>query len=259
MSLRVLRASRCLLLTLAAGTLQAADSCSLAKAKLEEYFLQLPHACRKSTDCEGYYYRANACAPAVILARPGVPKAGEARLLALQSNVRQACAAEFSKQPACSAAPYRADCRNARCVDAASAPDATALGAQPLSAEPNRLRHATIRNTCAPWDGPAIGILLSGTAGCKVTETPYIQISLWKNLPPKAGKTYQFDISNSNGQASRCMKPGKCEAAVSGTVSFEIYDEGKRAKGRYELHFKDSLTETGSFDADWCQERGFCG
>ncbi len=253
------RASCFLFVILVAGALQAADSCATVKAKLEEYFQRLPHACKKSADCDGYYYRVSACSSAVVLAKPGVPKSGEARLLALQSNVRKACAEEFSKQPVCSAAPYRAECRSARCVDAASNPDATALSAQPLSAEPHNLRYATMRNSCAPWDGPAIAIVLSNSAGCKAVETPYVQISLWRNLPPKTGKTYQFDTSNSNGAASRCLKPGKCEAATSGTVTFEIYEEGKRNRGHYELHFKDNVSEIGTFLAEWCSNRELCG
>jgi len=103
-------------------TLHAADSCSLAKARLEEYLVRLPQACSNSADCDGYYYRADACSPAVVLAKPGVTTSSEQRLLLLQGDVRQACASELGTHGVCSPIPYRAVCRKARCVDAVSAP-----------------------------------------------------------------------------------------------------------------------------------------
>jgi hypothetical protein len=240
-------------------TLHAADSCSLAKAKLEEYLIQLPQACSKITDCDGYYYRANPCSPAVVLAKPGVTKSSEPRLFMLQGNVRQACAAEFSEHAVCSPIPYRAVCRKARCVDAVSAPDAATLTTPPLPSAPHHFRYATVVQTCAPWDGPALAVMLSDTADCAPVKASYIQISLWRDLPPTAGKTFSFDIRNSNGQASRCLKPNECEAATSGSVVFDIVEEGKKAKGRYELHFKDDSIESGSFEAEWCENRALCG
>jgi hypothetical protein len=119
--------------------------------------------------------------------------------------------------------------------------------------------HATVAQTCAPWDGPALAVVLSHTAGCAPLTFPYIQISLWRDLPPKAGKAFSFDIRNSNGQASRCLKPNECEPATSGSVVFDIVEEGKEAKGRYELHFKDGGIEGGSFEAEWCPNRALCG
>ena len=241
------------------ATLHAADSCSLAKAKLEEYLVQLPQACSNSTDCDGYYYRADACSPAVVLAKPGVTTSSEPSLLLLQSNVRQACASELGKQGVCSPIPYRAECRKARCVDAVSAPGAASLATPPLLAATHHFPYATLGHTCAPWDGPALSVVLSNVAGCVPLTVPYIQIALWRDLPPKAGKSLSFDIRNSNGQASRCLKPNECEAATSGSVVFDIADEGKEAKGRYELHFKDGGIEFGSFEAQWCQNRALCG
>jgi hypothetical protein len=240
-------------------TLHAADSCSLAKAKLEEYLIQLPQACSNSTDCDGYYYRADACSPAVVLAKPGVTKSSEQRLLLLQGGVRQACASELGEHAVCSPIPYRAMCRKARCVDAVSAPAAAMLATPSLPAATHHFPYATVVQTCAPWDGPALAVLLSNTAGCAPLKPPYIQISLWRDLPPKTGKTFSFDIRNSNGQASRCLKPNECEAATSGSVVFDIVDEGKRATGSYELHFKDDSIERGSFEALWCESRALCG
>jgi len=180
-------------------------------------------------------------------------------LLLLQADVRQACASELSRQGVCSPIPHRAACRKAHCVDAVSAPGAATLAAPPLPAVTHHFPYATVAQTCAPWDGPALAVVLSNTAGCAPLKFPYIQISLWRDLPPKAGQTFSFDIRSSNGQASRCLKANECEAATSGSVVFDIVDEGKSAKGRYELHFKDGGIEGGSFEAEWCQNRALCG
>ena len=264
-AVRLTRRTKSLVLTtgvaalVGSATLHAADSCSLAKAKLEEYLIQLPRACSNSSDCDGYYYRADACSPAVVLRKPGVSTSSEQRLLLLQGNVRQACASELGRHGVCSPIAYRAMCRNARCVDAASAPHAATLDTPPLPAATHRFLYATVGQTCAPWDGPALALVLSDTTGCSPPKGPYVQISLWRDLPPRAGKTFSFDNRNSNGQASRCIKPNECEAAISGSVVFDVVDEGKRAQGRYELRFKDGGTESGSFEADWCQSRALCG
>jgi hypothetical protein len=140
-----------------------------------------------------------------------------------------------------------------------SAPGAATLATPPLPAVTPHFPYATVAQTCAPWDGPALAVVLSNTPGCAPLKAPYIQISLWRDLPPKAGQTFSFDIRSSNGQASRCIKPNECEAATSGSVVFDIVDEGKRAKGRYELHFKDGGIEGGSFEAEWCPNRALCG
>jgi len=258
-----MRTSRVLVTGMAAllgcATLDAADSCSLAKAKLEEYFLALPHACSNNDDCEGYYYRADACSPAVVLAKPGVKTSSGQRLLRLQGNVRQACASDAGKGGVCSPIPYRAECRKARCVDTVSAQGVTTLATSSPTAATHHFPYATVAQSCAPWDGPALAVVLSHTAGCAPLLAPYIQISLWRELPPRAGKTFSFDASNSNGQASRCLRPNECEAATSGSLVFDIVVEGKQAKGRYELHFKDGGLESGNFDAEWCPNRALCG
>jgi hypothetical protein len=42
-------------------------------------------------------------------------------------------------------------------------------------------------------------------------------------------------------------------------VVFDIVDEGKQAKGRYELHFKDGGIGGGSFEAERYQNPALCG
>jgi hypothetical protein len=99
--------------------------------------------------------------------------------------------------------------------------------------------YGTIQSSCAPWDGPAIGITLtSEPAQCKRISEPFISIGIWRGLP---------------------IQEGNCERAQSGTITFDRYEVGSGASGRYELHFKGDETLNGTFDVKWCQERVICG
>ena len=125
---------------------------------------------------------------------------------------------------------------------------------------PGSFSYGTIQSSCAPWDGPAIGIMLTtGPAECKRTSEPFLSIGIWRGLPVQAGQVVKFAPGSDAGFASRCKKEGNCERAQSGTITFDRYEEGSGASGRYELHFKGEETLSGTFDVKWCQEHVICG
>jgi len=120
--------------------------------------------------------------------------------------------------------------------------------------------HGLIQSSCAPWDGPAIGLTLTTEpAQCERVTGPYISMGVWRGLPIHAGQTVKFGGGSDAGFASRCTKEGDCQRAESGSIVFEKYEEGSGARGRYELHFKDGNTLSGSFDVQWCKTRSVCG
>jgi hypothetical protein len=96
-----------------------AQACVPARIALETMLVKLPTACKTAGDCDGYYLRTSACEPPVVLAKPGTPPDLEAPLERLQAEVRRSCPADSN---ACSPRPFRADCRNGRCVDALGHP-----------------------------------------------------------------------------------------------------------------------------------------
>ena len=125
---------------------------------------------------------------------------------------------------------------------------------------PTAFSYGTMQSSCAPWDGPAIAITLtSEPAQCKRTSEPFLSIGIWRGLPLKSGQVVKFGQGSDAGFASRCKKEGDCERAQSGTVTFEQYEEGSGASGRYELHFKGDETLSGTFEVKWCEERVICG
>jgi hypothetical protein len=120
--------------------------------------------------------------------------------------------------------------------------------------------HSSIRSSCAPWDGPAIEIVLTQTpAECKQPSGPYIEIGIWRGLPIQAGQTVKLGPTSDTGFATRCTKAGDCNRAESGTIVFERYHDGARVAGRYELHFQGGETVKGTFDGKYCQNRVLCG
>jgi len=134
-----------------------------------------------------------------------------------------------------------------------------AIGTSATSA-PTAFSYGTIQSSCAPWDGPAIGITLTKEpAQCKRTSGPFISIGIWRGLPLQLGQVVKFASGSDAGFAARCKKEGNCERAESGTITLERYEAGSRATGRYELHFRGDETLSGTFDVKWCQERVICG
>ena len=125
---------------------------------------------------------------------------------------------------------------------------------------PPAFSYGTIRPSCAPWDGAAIGITLTREpVGCKGTSESFLSIGVWRGLPLQPGQVVKFAAGSDGGFASRCRKEGECERAQSGTITFDRYEGGAGASGRYELHFKNDETLSGTFDVKWCAERVICG
>jgi len=134
-----------------------------------------------------------------------------------------------------------------------------ALGRIAFSAQ-SPFAYGLIQSSCAPWDGPAIGITLTvEPAQCERVTGPFISLGVWRGLPIHAGQTVKFSSGSDAGFASRCAKEGDCQRAESGSIVFEKYEEGSGAGGRYELHFKDGTTLSGNFDVKWCKTRTVCG
>jgi hypothetical protein len=121
--------------------------------------------------------------------------------------------------------------------------------------------NGTIQGSCAPWDGPAIGITLSAKPlQCgKTPGGPFISVGVWRGLPIHPGQSVNFASISEIGFASRCKKENDCERAESAEITFDTYKEGSSASGHYELHFKDGYTVSGHFDVKWCESRQMCG
>lgn len=234
---------------------QDPPSCESARADLEKYLDTFSRSCRVDSDCEGYYYRADACAPAVVLRKHKLAGKRERRLLARQQRAAEACTLKYRTRPACSPIPFRAVCRKNACVDAQGSAASPEPARQSTSAWP----FATIRHSCGPTDGPALQITL------RKVEMPekdgaLLFLNLYgKQAQPPFSTPLTLELEhNQSGDGVRCMGKKPCESAERGQVVLEKFD-GTGAEGSYELFFKDGSTERGRFKAAWKEVREACG
>ena len=110
---------------------------------------------------------------------------------------------------------------------------------------------------CAPTDAPALDFYFTlKRSECGKYAEPFIGISIWRNLPASA--PYSMELGGGDGSARRCLRPGACEAATSGSLHLDTFIERKRASGEYELHFRDGSSEKAKFDATRCDLKFVC-
>jgi len=130
-----------------------------------------------------------------------------------------------------------------------------------VAMEKDKFPYATVGASCAPWDGPAVNLHLSGSPlKCGQGDVIELTISFWRDLPLHAGQTFSLDAKSNWGGASYC-KGGQqpCERATSGSDHFESFSQEKGAQGSYELEFPKLGRVSGSFQANRCKMRVVCG
>jgi hypothetical protein len=111
---------------------------------------------------------------------------------------------------------------------------------------------------CAPTDALALDFYFTAEKReCGQYGEPFVKISIWKELPKSA--PYSIELRATEAGAIRCLKPGACEAATSGSLRLDKFINDKSSAGEYELRFKNGSVEKGRFDATWCHEKFVCG
>ena len=113
--------------------------------------------------------------------------------------------------------------------------------------------------------GPALALTVTTKPADCQTAAPYLLINLY-DLPITTGKSYPIGIQGEMkiGQASRCPNSNACQAADSGEVVFDKFQEDIGASGLYRLHFpglnkNDGSTVDGTFRLKWCNNHELCG
>jgi hypothetical protein len=234
------------ILLLLATTAFAGDTCSSAKRDLDSYLQTLPTSCSADSDCTGRYFGADACEPPVVTNKEKFTD--NHQLFLLQKSVRVACGTQDKPRPVCSPIPFRAECRQNKCVDTLQ----ERIAALPKGA----YSHGTINHSCGPADGPALAMTLTHT---KDSKEPWIYINLNGDLPelPASQKTYTIAPGEQVG-AGRCTKTGDCYYSDAGSVTLEHLD-GNGGSGHYKLHLMDGTTEEGDFQLRWVEVHMMCG
>ncbi|MBX7218917.1 MAG: hypothetical protein K1Y36_03150 [Blastocatellia bacterium] len=118
---------------------------------------------------------------------------------------------------------------------------------------------ATIRHDCAPWDGAAVTVVLSGKPQkCEAMPYPNLTFRIWKSASEASGQTFKFPDDHVGG-VSLMKQPRSFVQIKSGWVRFQTVTEGSPVKGDYDLTFEDGVTLRGAFQADWCKQVMPCG
>jgi hypothetical protein len=119
---------------------------------------------------------------------------------------------------------------------------------------------AYMHEDCGPTDGIAIQLYftLKATAQCGKYSEPFLHIEIYQ-FHQSESTDYPIGRDSRVVVASRCLRPGQCESATSGTLHLEKYVNGKGASGQYKLRFPDGSVEKGRFDAAWCHFTFMCG
>ena len=238
---------RLLIVLLLATTAFAGDTCSSAKKDLDTFLSTLPTSCTTDADCTGRYMRADSCDSPFVVNR-SAKVTDMQTFLKLRKAARAACATEFPPDPVCSPIPFRAECRQNKCVDTLNERIA-ALPKGPYSL-------GTINHSCGPADGPALAMTLTQT---KASKTPWIYISINAELPelPVSNRTYSIG-SRYDVLAGRCVATGDCSPADEGSVTLQHLD-GNGGSGHYKFHLRDGTTEEGDFKLEWIEVHMMCG
>lgn len=119
---------------------------------------------------------------------------------------------------------------------------------------------ATATPDCAPWDGPALSIVLSGeSADPDSTQPPFLHVALWQSLDRVVGPIWRWPVDAQIGAASLCLAEQDCRAATRAIVWLEPFGVDSAVAGRLRLEFADRPTIAGSFRATWRPRIGRCG
>lgn len=104
-----------LFFTFSGGAKAESGTCTAAQEKLEEFLQAQPKTCTVDADCEGHFYRADGCKPAIVLPRGHDTPEFLQALEALQGEVRSGCASDWATRGPCAPTPFQAKCVNNLC------------------------------------------------------------------------------------------------------------------------------------------------
>jgi|ERR1700722_414814 len=114
-----------------------------------------------------------------------------------------------------------------------------------------RYPFAYVQRDCGPTDGEALKFYFTINESLlgKYRE-PFLLISIDEGVSSSAPKDYSIKPGKYALLGSRCLSPGKCDAASSGYLHVTTFTR-EGVTGKYELHFQDGRVEWDSFAARW--------
>ncbi|MBS2031396.1 MAG: hypothetical protein JST54_26080 [Deltaproteobacteria bacterium] len=199
-------------------SIQKPESCQAQLEVVNRVLSGLATDCDADNDCEAFSLHPNACErphPYSKRAKTALPPWWPA----LATRARQACSAEWSRQPACAPVVMPAHCHEHVCVEG------PAIGASPLA-------RASISESCSPTDGSATSISFRPQG----VDYPQLSVNWWSGDRPQRGAAGTFDIQGSTGSsglgATYCAAERACQPLRAVKLHLEVGADGK---GKVEL------------------------
>ncbi len=124
----------------------------------------------------------------------------------------------------------------------------------------NEFPFATAYPDCAPWDGPAVSIVLTPALDTAETETPpLVRVMVYDTAERLVGRTTVWPGDAEVGSAVWCVADGDCAVADSGVVVLEHLSGDTALVGRLRLVFVQRGLLDGAFQARWRPRTPLCG
>jgi hypothetical protein len=137
----------------------------------------------------------------------------------------------------------------------------TAACAGPQDTTPE-MRWARVRASadCAPWDGAATSVFLSGSATDSAAVYPSLRLTVYHDLESVSGARWQVGESGADAAAPvLCPTEGACTAATQGWIEFAPRAGDGALIGRYDVTFPGGQRMRGQFHAPVDPTRALCG
>jgi len=130
----------------------------------------------------------------------------------------------------------------------------------PYSAPPAGYPLAFVMHDCAPWDGPAIAIVLTAHALDSIEAAhPLARVMIYPRGELLSGHTYRWPSDPEMAAGIRCVSEDTCEMATAGEVTLGPVRPDTPVEGRVLLRFVSGEEIAGGFRAIWLQRRVMCG
>lgn len=113
---------------------------------------------------------------------------------------------------------------------------------------------------CAPWDGAATSIFLSGTAEDSAAAYPLLRLTVYHDLGSVSDARWAVGGTGADAAAPvLCPAEGTCAQAKSGWVEFAPRAGDGALVGRYDVTFADGQRLRGQFRAPVVATHPLCG
>lgn len=131
-------------------------------------------------------------------------------------------------------------------------------GAAETTAGPS---NASLVQTCAPWDGPAVGLYLTATTpAATYPEPPFLSITVYKGVPDIQGKSFTVSQGTTDlGFAQDCPTNSSCVPADKARVSFGMLAADSTIQVTYRIEFPSDRILVGQVRPRLLPAPGLCG